>query len=100
MNGTTIATCRITAIVNRDFSRPAGNIITAKRYGIDSFSHAVGRTVLLKEHGRAHIEAVGDLSQLRHPRFEVWILPLKMRGLDSSPIRLIAIEDEEYISTF
>jgi arylformamidase len=52
-------------------------------------------SVLLREHGRALIEAVGDLSQLRRQRFEVWILPLKMKGLDSCPIRLIAIEDEE-----
>ena len=52
-------------------------------------------TILLKEHGRALIEAVGDLSQLRQQRFEVWILPLRMHGLDSSPVRLVAIEDED-----
>lgn len=52
-------------------------------------------TILLKEHGCALIEAVGDLGQLRRQRFEVWILPLKMRGLDSSPIRLIAVEEEK-----
>lgn len=51
-------------------------------------------TILLKEHSRALIEAVGDLTQLRRSRFWVWILPLKMHGLDSCPIRLIAIEDE------
>jgi arylformamidase len=50
-------------------------------------------TILLKEHGRALIEGVGNLSQLHQQRFEVWILPLKMHGLDSSPIRLLAIED-------
>jgi arylformamidase len=53
-------------------------------------------TILLKEHGRALIEGVGDLGQLRQQRFVVLILPLKMRGLDSSPIRLLAIEDESY----
>ena len=52
-------------------------------------------TLLLKEHGCALIEAVGDLGQLSHDRFEVWILPLRMRGLDSSPIHLIAVEDIE-----
>ena len=52
-------------------------------------------TILLKEYGRALIEAVGDLSQLRQKRFECWILPLKMHGLDACPIRLLAIEDEE-----
>ena len=52
-------------------------------------------TILLKEHGCALIEGVGDLGQLRQQRFEVWILPLKMHGLDSSPIRLLAIEDVE-----
>lgn len=54
-------------------------------------------TILLKEHQRALIEAVGDLRQLRHARFWVWILPLKLHGLDACPIRLLAIEDEESI---
>ena len=52
-------------------------------------------SILLKEHGCALIEAVGDLSQLRRKRFEAWILPLKMRGLDACPIRLLAVEDED-----
>jgi arylformamidase len=51
-------------------------------------------SILLKEYGRALIEAVGDLTQLRQARFEVWILPLKMHGLDACPIRLLAIEEE------
>lgn len=34
------------------------------------------------------------MSRLRNKRFWVWILPLKMHGLDSCPIRLLAIEDE------
>lgn len=50
--------------------------------------------ILLKEYGRALIEAVGDLAQLRQARFEVWILPLKMHGLDACPIRLLAVEDK------
>jgi kynurenine formamidase len=49
----------------------------------------------LKEHGRALIEAVGDLGQLRQKRFEVLMLLLKVHGLDASPIQLLAIEDEE-----
>lgn len=57
--------------------------------------HHPDHTILLKEHGRALIEAVGDLSQLRQKRFEVLILPLKMHGLDACPIRLLAIEDEK-----
>ncbi len=52
-------------------------------------------TLLLKEHGRALIEAVGDMGQLRRQRFECWILPLKMHGMDACPIRLLAIEEEE-----
>jgi len=51
-------------------------------------------SILLKEHGRALIEGVGDLGQLRCTRFEVWILPLKIHGLEASPIRLLAVEDE------
>jgi arylformamidase len=54
-------------------------------------------TILLKEHKRALIEAIGDLEQLHQPRFWVWILPLKMHGLDSCPIRLLAIEDEAVV---
>ena len=57
--------------------------------------HHPDHTILLKEHGRALIEAVGDLSQLRQKRFEVLILPLKMHGLDACPIRLLAIEGEK-----
>lgn len=52
-------------------------------------------TILLKEHGCALIEAVGDLGQLRHKRFEAWVLPLRIRGLDACPIRLLAIEDDD-----
>jgi len=57
--------------------------------------HHPDHSILLKEHGRALIEAVGDLSQLRQKRFEVLILPLKMHGLDACPIRLLAIEDKK-----
>jgi len=52
-------------------------------------------TILLKQYQRALIEEVGDLGQLKKDRFQVWILPLRMHGLESSPIRLLAIEDEE-----
>lgn len=52
-------------------------------------------TILLKQYQRGLIEEVGDLGQLRSNRFQIWILPLRMHGLESSPIRLLAIEDEE-----
>ncbi len=55
--------------------------------------HHPVHTILLKEHGRALIEAVGDLTQLRQSRFEAWVLPLRMHGLDACPIRLLAIEE-------
>ena len=57
--------------------------------------HHPVHTILLKEHGRALIEAIGDLSQLRKNRVELWILPLKMHGLDACPVRLLAIEYDE-----
>lgn len=50
-------------------------------------------SILLKQHRRALIEAVGDLSQLSTPRFECWVLPLKMHGLESCPVRLLAVEE-------
>ena len=57
--------------------------------------HHPVHTILLKEYKRALIEAVGDLSQLHHDRFWVWILPLKMHGLDACPVRLLAIEEQD-----
>lgn len=62
---------------------------------VKSTDYHPNHSILLKEHQGALIEAVGDLSQLSQQRFFVIILPLKMIGLDSSPIRLIAIEDME-----
>ena len=56
--------------------------------------HHPNHTILLKEHGRALIEAVGDLGQLPGPRFWAVVLPLKMHGLDSCPVRLLAIVDD------
>lgn len=80
-------------------------LVTAKNIpvlGIDATGIEVkgtdyhpNHTILLKEHRRALIEAIGDLGQLRRPRFWLWILPLKMHGLDSCPIRLLAIEDDD-----
>jgi arylformamidase len=69
--------------------------IDATGIEVKGTDHHPDHTILLKEHQRALIEAVGDLSQLRRPRFECWILPLKMHGLESCPIRLLAIEDQE-----
>ena len=68
--------------------------IDATGIEVKGTDHHPDHTILLKEHQRALIEAVGDLSQLHGPRFECWILPLKMHGLESCPIRLLAIEEE------
>jgi arylformamidase len=67
--------------------------IDATGIEVKGTDHHPNHTILLKEHSRALIEAIGDLDQLRQQRFWVWILPLKMHGLDSCPIRLLAIED-------
>ena len=56
--------------------------------------HHPDHSILLKECGRALIEGVSDLSQLRQQRFEVLIVPLKMHGLDSCPVRVLAVEDD------
>ncbi len=69
--------------------------IDATGIEVKGTDHHPDHGILLKEYGRALIEAVGDLGQLRRKRFEAWILPLKMHGLDACPIRLLAIEDEE-----
>ncbi len=41
------------------------------------------------------IEYVTNLGDLRKERFLVFILPWKVRGLEASPVRIIAIEEEE-----
>ena len=48
---------------------------------------------LLFEHDIAMIESLTNLDQLRSRRFELVVLPLKVEGLDSCPVRVIALEE-------
>ncbi len=68
--------------------------IDATGIEVKGTDHHPDHTILLKEHQRALIEAIGDMSQLRQQRFECWILPLKMHGLESCPVRLLAVEED------
>jgi arylformamidase len=49
----------------------------------------------LMDHGVPVIEFAAHLDQLRKERFTLFALALCIVGLDSCPVRLIAIEDEE-----
>ncbi len=49
---------------------------------------------LLMENGIPVIEFAANLDKLTAERFTLVILPLRVQGLDSCPVRLIAIEDE------
>jgi arylformamidase len=51
--------------------------------------------VMLFEHNVAMVESLTNLDQLRSSRFEMIILPLPIEGLDSCPVRVIAIEQAE-----
>lgn len=46
----------------------------------------------LFENGIPLIESMANLDRLKKKRFLVFILPLPIKGLDSSPVRIIAIE--------
>ena len=48
--------------------------------------------VLLFENDVAMVESLTNLDQLRSNRFEVFILPLPVEGLDSCPVRVLALE--------
>jgi arylformamidase len=48
--------------------------------------------VMLFEHNVAMVESLTNLDQLRSTRFEIIILPLPVEGMDSCPVRVIAIE--------
>ena len=50
--------------------------------------------VMLFEHNVAMVESLTNLDQLRTSRFEIIILPLPVEGLDSCPVRVIAIEQD------
>jgi arylformamidase len=48
--------------------------------------------VMLFEHNVAMVESLTNLDKLQSTRFEMIILPLPVEGLDSCPVRVIAIE--------
>ncbi len=48
--------------------------------------------VLLFENDVAMVESLTNLDQLRSNRFEIFILPLPIEGLDSCPVRVLALE--------
>ena len=43
----------------------------------------------------AMIESLTNLDQLRSTRFEIVMLPLKVEGMDSCPVRVVALEEED-----
>jgi arylformamidase len=51
--------------------------------------------VLLFENDVAMVESLTNLDQIKSSRFEIVILPLPIEGLDSCPVRVLAIEEEE-----
>lgn len=50
--------------------------------------------VLLFENDVAMVESLTNLDLLKSNRFEIVILPLPIEGLDSCPVRVLAIEEE------
>ncbi|HET6487106.1 MAG TPA: cyclase family protein [Spirochaetia bacterium] len=48
----------------------------------------------LMDHGVPIIEAAANLDELRTRRFTLLVLALSAEGLDSCPVRLVALEDE------
>lgn len=50
--------------------------------------------VLLFENDVAMVESLTNLDKLRSNRFEILILPLPIEGLDSCPVRVLALERE------
>ena len=49
---------------------------------------------LLFQHDVAMVESLTNLDKLRSTRFEIIILPLMVEGMDSCPVRVIALEEE------
>jgi arylformamidase len=47
----------------------------------------------LMDHGVPVIEFAANLHELKHERFTLFVLALCVEGLDSCPVRLVAIED-------
>jgi len=50
--------------------------------------------VMLFENDVAMVESLTNLDQLRSSRFEIIILPLPVEGMDSCPVRVLALENE------
>jgi arylformamidase len=48
----------------------------------------------LMDHEVPIIESVANLDQLRSDRFTLFVLALSIEGLDSCPVRLIALEED------
>jgi arylformamidase len=68
--------------------------VDASGIEVKGTDHYPDHAILLREHGCALIEALGDLGQLSQSRVDVFILPLRIHGLDACPVRVVAIEDE------
>jgi arylformamidase len=49
---------------------------------------------LLFENGIPLIENLTNLDQIRKERVLIIVLPLKIKGMDASPLRVIAIEED------
>ena len=50
--------------------------------------------VMLFENDVAMVESLTNLDQLKSTRFEILILPLPVEGMDSCPVRALALENE------
>lgn len=50
--------------------------------------------VMLFENDVAMVESLTNLDQLKSTRFEILILPLPVEGMDSCPVRALALEDK------
>lgn len=50
---------------------------------------------ILFAHNVAVVESMTNLDMLKKERFTIFILPLRVQGMDSCPVRIIACEQEE-----
>jgi len=50
---------------------------------------------LLFAHDVAMIESLTNLDQLHSSRFEIIVLPLMVEGMDSCPVRVVALEKKD-----
>jgi kynurenine formamidase len=49
---------------------------------------------ILLDRGIPMVENVAHLGELRQRRFEAFVLPIRVRGLDSVPVQITAVEEE------